>query len=75
MSQLKDHRPKHVARVGAFNRCPSTGKLQYDSESDARKDAKAFRKTIGPRLEQYLCWAQPSCGKWHNGHGRKTRRV
>lgn len=52
----------------SLGKCPKWDKLMYESESDAKKVAKNFRKAHGPRLKQYECW---DCGKWHNGHQRK----
>lgn len=55
---------------GSVGRCFYSHKLQYETEEAARTAAKQFRKSHGPRLQQYLCH---KCSHWHNGHNRKGK--
>lgn len=52
--------------------CTKTEKRQYATETDARRDAKSFRKKWGPRLRPYFC--NKYCGFYHLGHDRPLKR-
>lgn len=56
---------------GARNRCPKYDKKQYETEAEAHREAKIFRKKFGPRLRPYQC---VYCHYWHNGHDRPPHR-
>lgn len=50
-----------------LGKCKALNKWQYPSREAARKDAKRYRKAVGPRLHQFFC---KYCESWHNGHDR-----
>ena len=68
----RNSRPKTRLRRGNFiGRCFKRGKLQYETEEEARLDAKRLRKFKGPKVRPYLC---PYCNFWHTGHWRPPGR-
>lgn len=50
-------------------RCGVTGKQKFDTEDEAKRQAKQYRKSYGPRMSAYPCG---SCGCWHIGHYSKN---
>lgn len=50
--------------------CFECHKKIFDSEDDARRNAKRFRKEVGPKTRPYL----GKCGYWHTGHMRSKKR-
>jgi hypothetical protein len=61
----------HVPRQrGIAGKCPTTGKVQHDTEEEARLHKKALRKKWGAKTKPYIC---PFCGFYHVGHSRKRR--
>lgn len=56
---------------GLNGKCPTTGKIQLESEEDAAAAAKSLRKRRGPRTSPYEC---TYCLMWHIGHNRPPEK-